>query len=307
MPVVLWSSPGAAPEVSTDNWQGFSFVWTSHLGVQIDLRDPENGRFLLASGVLGLHHPLFETFTSRSPNSSISRLKGTRSGPREIELPMHLYSSHDSDEFLRRDLTFWELFSPEQYGTLTVQPPNRVPRSIQARLTSGGDFVYDRDPAKAGWSTYPLTLIADDPFWHGAPQTRSWDNADPVEFFDPAGSPPFTIASGAELSSARLNNFGDVPVWVKWTIAGPMDSLTITVDGGDLGIPPLEETDTLVIDTDPRVGTAILNGTDDISGEIDPWDPRPIPAHSNSEISLVMTGTGAVTGDFTPRFFRAFN
>jgi hypothetical protein len=63
--------------------------------------------------------------------------------------------------------------------------------------------------------------------------------------------------------------------------------------------------DILVIDTDPTVQSAWLNGVD-VTSQLGSADFAPIPAGHELPLSLTMAGTGSVEAAITPRYYRAW-
>lgn len=120
------------------------------------------------------------------------------------------------------------------------------------------------------------------------------------------GMPVLRVASASQLSSAKLTNEGDLEAWPVWTIKGPLTSVTVGVDGSTVQwTVALTSTDTLVIDTDPIVQSAWLNGAD-VTSQLGTADFAPIPAGVELPLSLTMAGTGSVEASITPRFYKAW-
>lgn len=120
------------------------------------------------------------------------------------------------------------------------------------------------------------------------------------------GGPPFTVGSGFTLANAAATNSGDVDAYPVWTIKGPVDSVTVGVNGRTIAAPiVLTADDTLTIDADPRVLAAYKNGSD-VTTQLGEADFAPIPAGAEVPLTLSMTGTGSVSVRFRPRYFRAW-
>jgi len=120
------------------------------------------------------------------------------------------------------------------------------------------------------------------------------------------GQAVLRVNSGSQLGSAAMTNEGDLEAWPVWTIKGPLTSVTVGVDGRTVQWNvPLTATDILVIDTDPTVQSAWLNGVD-VTAQLGSADFAPIPAGHERPLSLTMAGTGSVEAAITPRFFRAW-
>jgi len=116
----------------------------------------------------------------------------------------------------------------------------------------------------------------------------------------------FNISSGSQLSTAKITNDGDLEAWPVWTVTGPLTSVTVGVDGSTVQWDvALLEGDVLVIDTDPAVQSAWLNG-DDVTDQLGTADFAPIPAGHELPLSLTMAGAGSVEAAITPRHYRAW-
>jgi len=114
------------------------------------------------------------------------------------------------------------------------------------------------------------------------------------------------VSSASKLASAAMTNQGDLEAWPVWTVKGPVTSVTVGVDGRTVQWNvALTADDILVIDTDPTVQSAWLNGVD-VTAQLGSADFAPIPAGDELPLSLTMAGTGSVEAAITPRYFRAW-
>jgi hypothetical protein len=169
-----------------------------------------------------------------------------------------------------------------------------------------GNHSFQWDPMHRGWASYGVTLVADDPFWTGESVRRVWSDGEDVDSFNPGPGAVIKVASASQLSSAVMTNQGDLEAWPVWTVKGPVTSVTVGVDGRTVQWNvALTASDTLVIDTDPTVQCAWLNGVD-VTAQLGSADFAPIPAGHELPLSLTMAGTGSVEATITPRFFRAW-
>jgi hypothetical protein len=211
-----------------------------------------------------------------------------------------------SDEWLERDRAFWASLQPGVHGTWTVATPNSGSRSLACRFVDDGQHAFEVDPVLQGWASYGVSLVADDPFWRGSPVRRTWAQSAETDFYGGGTAPVFNISSGSQLGSATMSNPGSVEAWPVWTIRGPLTSVTVGVDGRTVAWNvALVEGDILVIDTDPTVQSAWLNGVD-VTDQLGSADFAPIPAGLERPLSLSMAGTGSVEAAITPRFYRAW-
>lgn len=307
MTTVVYAMPYAPPPPPAPKWQGYRMTWTGADGSTWNL-DGSDGVLLTKEGLVGLHMPAYDRFTSTSPSRPGSRHRGSRAKERPVEWNLLVWSDESSEAWREIDRAFWRSFDPDAPGTWTVTDPRGRSLSLRCRFVGPEGAGYDSDPGKRGWALYQVQLVATDPFWVGAPIEESWRQAAPVPFFDLAGSPPFNIMSGASTAGATMTNPGDVEAYPVWTVADTMLSLSITVDGGEIVLPTVAQGQTLTVDTDPAVALAILTDVDgaryDVSGLVDPWDPRPIPPGADVPLLLVADGFGTITARIVPRYRR---
>ncbi|WP_066583950.1 hypothetical protein [Corynebacterium provencense] len=118
--------------------------------------------------------------------------------------------------------------SPFELGTLTVTRPDGETRSRRLRLAESPDTSYTFDP---GLGEEPVVeawvLTGDGPWWEGPEQVYRYD-ADDVSgtstpFYGPTGAGwPLYISAGVSAGDAWVANRGQGPMWLRWTIAGPV-------------------------------------------------------------------------------------
>jgi hypothetical protein len=222
---------------------------------------------------------------------------------------VYLYNDTSTIEYMQLDRAFWDSLHSELEGTMTVRVPGFSKRSLRLRLVDDGNWTPERDPAFVGWTTYGITLQADQPLWEGEPVTGGpWGAAAPVPFHggtDP-GDPIINISTGRTLSTATIANPGKVLAWPVWTVHGPCTSASITVDGHEIEIPiELEEGESVTIDTRPTEQTALRENGDDVFGDLGETDFAPIPAGGASSLVLDIDSTGSISVTLTPLYFRA--
>jgi hypothetical protein len=273
-------------------------TWTGWDGSEWDLTNPDGGVFLTGSGVEGLGMPTHQAWVGESPAVHGQTYRGHRVEPRPVFWPVYLYSDEGSAEWLALYRAFWKSLQPGKHGTWSVATPTGGRRSLSCRFVDDGRHAYDHDPIVRGW--------ADSPFWTGEPVRRTWSQGDAPEFFGGASKAPvFHITSGSQLSTAKITNEGDLEAWPVWTIKGPLTAVTVGVDGATVQWnTTLTADDILVIDTDPTVQCAWLNGVD-VTDQLVTADFAPIPAGLELPLSLTLAGTGSVEAAITPRFYTA--
>lgn len=301
---VVYGAPIPPPPMAVQAWKGVKLSWVGWDGEEWPLSDPSSGVFLMR-GVRGLGMPQFDRYSSSSPAVAGTRHRGTYTKEREAFWPAYVYSDAGSMDFLTRDSGFWHGLSPDKTGVWTAETPDGKKRSLTLRLSSV-DEDPGNDPIFRGWARYGITLIADDPFWCGETVKRSWQEQARRDFLPAAAGAGYYVSSGSTLGSATLTNPGDVDAHVKWTVRGPFSSVSVGV-GDALVTAPITaaEGQTLVIDTDPAVQAAFLDGTD-VTDQLTSAEFGVLPPGEAVPLSLTMAGTGVITAEFTPRFLRAW-
>jgi hypothetical protein len=316
MSLLVFASPYTPPPPPVSPVAGLAMTWTGADGRAWNLNDPDGGVCLLLEAVEGMHLPEFADYVQEFDGIDGQEYSGGVARARQVEWPIFVFSDASSAEWLAIEQAWWGSFKPRgSVGVWTVTGPSGESRHLNCRLTSDGGYAHSMDPSAVGWAQYPVTLVADDPWWHGGPiQGGPWTPAAPVLFFgggDPATgvqlAPPFGITPSNTFANATMFNPGDEPTYLEWTLNGPITAATITVDGGSIGIPAITAGQTLVVNTSPDNPTAFLNGTE-VSGLINPWDPRPLPPQTDVAVDLAVTfGTGAsITATAPTNYWRAF-
>lgn len=305
-PVVVYGVPYIPPPPPVKPFRRGTNKWHGWDGSVWDLGDFAGGVVFADGGASGFHMPPFERQTSISPAIAGSRYKGTRTAERPVDWNVLVWSDANSQEWLERDAGFAKTLWPDKTGVWEHTDPEGRSRFLRLRCDGGDLTSIERgDPHLQGWSLYQLQFVAEEPHWYGEEIVRSWSSPAPVDFFGTTGGPPFNISASSTIATATIDNPGDVAAWPTWTLKGPLTSISIEVNGGGLGLPNLAAGQTLVINTDPRVATAELDGVD-VAGLVDPWDPREVPPGEAVPAAISVTGSGEVHLSLTPRYYRAW-
>lgn len=319
MSAVVWTAPYVPPAPPVvgrveSPFRKLTMSWQGGDGRLWPLNDYRTGVFL-QPGVEGMHLPEFEDYVQGFAGLDGQEYDGGVAKPRNVGWTLFVYSDESSQGWLEMEAAWWQSFKPRgSYGTWTVQAPDGTSRSLSCRLTSDGGFAHEKDPAMRGWAAYPVTMMADDPWWYGEPLRKTWAAALPRMMFgggelgvDPMQFPPLYFSLANTFTSAKFTNPGDEPTWPTWRIVGPVSSLSITVDGGTITVPPVAAGHTLVVNTDPSDPSA-YDGATEVSGLVDPWDPRPFPPGRTIPVTLdIAYDVGAsITVEARTKYWRAF-
>lgn len=302
------ASAPRAPLPTVSAWGRLKVTWTGWDGTVWDLSHPfgESGVFLTKGGTRGLHMPPVQRYSDSSPGAQGSHWRGFRAEERDVFWPLYLYSEVGSEHWVAVDRAFWATMRPDKTGVWSVTTPGGGTRTLRCRWV-GGDDSSTHDPTHYGWAVYGVNLVAEQPYWEGKPDRRTWKTANGVDFFNAAAAPPFRISPGSTLASARMRNPGDVEAYPVWTVTGPTTSVEVGVGGRIIEVPiELGEGETLTIDTRPTEQYAWDQSGADRTSDLGAVDFAPIEPGASVELSLDMVGTGSVSAEITPLYYRAW-
>lgn len=270
---------------------------------------------LLNDGLEGLGNPPHASFTRETALLDGQSNSGWKARPREVFWPILIDAQPETwDDVQSR---FWATMRPNLYGTWRVTNGESV-RYLTCRYLSDGGASYRVDPSRSGAEVHGLTLIADDPWWHGDDVSATFQTAeDEVDFFNGGTAPDFYIMSGNTVDSVTLDNPGDVGAWATYRIDGPATRFEISQGGGlSMPVPVLAaeidvlDGEWLVIDTNPSAQTMLhytgINDYIDVTTELTNYSPAPIETGTDTTFDVVLFGEGSLTVTITPNYYRAF-
>lgn len=258
------------------------------------------------AGIQGLAMPEVDDQVRETALMDGQRLTGWKLKPRSVWLPLKFHDVANTDvEGVQR--AFWASLAIGQVGTLTITDGSGATRSIDLRFQDDGGVSYGLDPYI--WhAPFGITFVADSPWWYGPAQTSYYslgDTATQTFFGNGAGAPTFYILPNQGASATTLNNPGDQPAWIEWTIQGPLTAFRLGVDGHFVGGPIAVPTGSLLtIETDPLRQLAFLDGTK-VTRQLTEVDFAPIPVGTTVPVSIDVTGLGKLTATIYPRYARA--
>jgi hypothetical protein len=198
--------------------------------------------------------------------------------------------------------------APDKPGVWTVTHPDGQTRTLTCTAAHDGGHAYSWDPSRIGWAAYGQGLLAEQPYWAGAPIERSWKASEPVDFFGPTGfGPPFYISSGSTFASAEVDNPGNVEAYPAWTLTGPSTTASVGVDGHVVEYAaPIPDGETRIIDTRPDRLTVVDQDGNDRIDDLGGAEFVPVPAGASVALDIAVAGAGMVTMALTPLFHRAW-
>lgn len=297
---------------------GLTVTWTDPRGKVWDLTRGTEG-VLLDLGQKGWGWSELEhVFTRGDSQWAASRVKR---GIHELKVTVGWSPDtgyFEGDAYYRLADEWWSLAnSPFEKGTLTVTRPDGVQRSRRLRLWESPATEYTYDPG-IGQEPEPelWALTGDGGFWQGAEQSfvyrlQNMSGGNGTPFYGNSGSGwPLYISSGATAAGAVIDNLGQGPMWLTWTLIGPMSNPRFGADGGVLaynGFIPAGEVIEVV--TDPAGRTVVEQGSgENRYGFVDGvFSPAPVGKRIPLVISAEgMTSASSITVTAREQFARAF-
>lgn len=309
---VVFADTSTPSDGTFSPWMGLGHTLIGSNGDEVDLSDVDAGIFLYEADLVGVGMPAYEVYRSGGPALAGSRYRGARALARPVEMAILVHSDDDTAGFLETDRRVWDLIGdPSTPLVWRVQTPDGDCRELTMRYENVDD-AFTRDPLYDGWVLYQLQFVADDPYWYGPEIPLTFISSPPQDFFVSTGPTTnlFYISQALTTADVQVANPGDVDAHVVWTAIGPLSNLDFVLSADDMtdgtiGLPDVIDGTELVLDTDPRVATAWLDGVD-VTEQIDPYDPRPVPAHGTQTLSVALTGTGTLVATIRPRYRRAW-
>lgn len=308
--LVLASSTPPDPTVATDVYP-MQHWWTpGNADETWDLTSGQSG-IALQGGVRGLTMPKFTRYTQNSPAVAGTRWRGFNTDEREVFWPLAVFSSLGAQAWLDHDRHFWAGLRPDVVGTWAVTQPSGEVRSLPIRFTEDTEDALDIAPEIFGWQVYGLAFVAESPFWTGDTVTRNYGlGDDTLSFFGTSGGPPFYLAPAQTTATATVDNPGDVPAWPVWRLTGPFDFASVGAGGLNIEIPfGVGAGATLTLDTDPTSRVLIYSADDtvlDMTDRLGAVAFGQVPPGGQVDLNISITGTGSVSIDLTPNYFRAW-
>lgn len=319
MQLILAGPPVALPSEVTSRWEAITVEWVGADGSRWNLADGTEGVALQAYGTEGMHDPILTKFSSKSRAIAGKRPRGWRAEERPVFWPVLVYTDN-SDQWVDTYDRFFASIHPDVPGTWRVGFKGQV-RELEATGVYDRGHTFDTHPTVLGWGKFGITLEAVDPWWRGEKVVAGpWKTPDPVDFFGGGTAPAFNISESAAFGSATINNPGDIDEYLTWVISDALTEITVGVGGKVITVPfDVDAGEMLRIDTDPRNPTALL-------GPIPPLDAdgQPMPFEGvdvtedlglqpfavigrgmSQELHVEATGSGQISAELTPHYFRA--
>lgn len=286
-------------------WEGADGrVWDLTRGPNVNLTQ---------AGVAGLGMLAAETFVRTSATLDGQVVTGWKAKPRDIFLPIDVFSVRSELEWFSLQTALNRSFRPDRPGTLHVTDPLGNVRHIAARRVADGDQALEVDPTVDMALETGFTLVADDPWYLGPLVEHEFTDAAGARrgFYPGPGETGFYLAPATFTGAATVRNPGDVDAWPIWVLQGPVSEFRIEVGGrviaGRFDIPSGA---TLRIDTRPQRKSAMLTSAaglvTNVSPQLGQVQFARIPDGEAVPVSVVIAGTGRALVQLHPRYFMAW-
>lgn len=326
---VVYAVPYAPPLPVASPWPGMRFQWTGWDGSEWNIGDRASGVYL--RGARGLLSAPVRRYTSESAALPGSTFEGSQTLEREVFWELSVFSDAGSQAWIDYDRAFWRTMDEQRPGTWTVTQPNGEARALTCRFVGDDDPMLDTDPSRLGWGRYGVTLVAENPYWAGTLVSKSFRSSDPLDFLPSTGGPPFRVSEGSLTTGATIANPGDVPAQVEWWLT---NTTTATVGvGGRTAVVPFAVASGRLLVIDTRSKSAVeIDAPPLVGGNEQPLDVQQewvaahlptgtkrttelgsatrwgaIPAAAQADLSIALTGTGAMArASLVPQFKRAW-
>lgn len=299
-------------------WEGITSFWEAPNGDIWNLLDGSSG-IALCPGTRGWDNPEYDEFTEAMPGLDGVTFQGVRAKPREVLWALAMYHPGSPTEILELDSMFWDTMDPEAFGWWHVVGPQGARRRLQIRFRQDTGEGWEFLPGTTEWLKYGIYLEATlQPYWQGDPISVVFDRETDSDFFGADDAPDFNIASSNSEARATITNPGKKEAWPVWRFDGYTEAgAEVGAVGRTTRIPiAVPEGRTLIIDTNPRVNTALLGTWNNTTGQLQNatnvmrqfgvTDFAPIPHGRDVPLTIRSSGSGSTRASITPLYRRAW-
>lgn len=208
--------------------------------------DQEN--YVLRSGIMGFGVPATSVRIDNTPGDG-AVWRQTKRVARSVDLPVTILGTDRADveaKLRRLNKILQDRLGPAKlkavYETSTLY--------LHVHYLAGAETTFDNSEAGLTWATWVLQLVAPTPYW----QTDSLQSFSVTSGEAGRGLLPqltkLKLTSSNALGTVYVNNLGDVATYPTWTITGPLDELSISIDGQSFSFAdPINSGEVITIDT----------------------------------------------------------
>lgn len=223
------------------------------------------------------------------------------------------YTETDPIARVTTSRAWWRSWDPDESGVLKVTQPDGSYRFIEACFDDDNSWAPLGDPTARPTEKEGVSWIADEPWWRGPTIRRQFGQAAEVNFFGPTGyGPPFFISSSNVLSTATLENPGDLESPPLYTLDGPITAFDVAIDGHHIaGSLPLEAGQHIVLNAALDALSADLIDVDGTvtpipDSQLDRVDYARVPRGASVPLEASISGSGGLTVELVPLYRRAW-
>lgn len=285
-------------------FDGQFMSWTGYNGEVFALTG-DGSNPAMQKGVQGLHMPQMIVPSSSSPLAHGEELISYHIPTRQVFWPM-IFHAHSAADWRTRHASFFDSFDPQLVGGWTVGKGDDA-RILSLVGSFNGNHSFQVDPFATGYAVIGLELSAPQPLWRGRSVRRTFLGAEArADFIPNEPGDVYYLSSHSPFALANIDNPGNEPAYLTWTVNGPLSSIKLGVDGAIIEVAlPVPEGSSLTIDTDPAAQFATLDGQD-VTAELGFQLFGPVPAGGTSPLVIQAEGTGSVVAELTPLYWRAY-
>jgi hypothetical protein len=269
-------------------------------GDTVTLQD--SGNFVLLSGARGFGMP--NASVRIDPSTSDGGVwRATRREVRELDLPIAILGSTRGvvETRLRR---LARLLQDNKGPTRIVASyQNGTQLFLDAHFIGGAETQFGND-AGLTWCKWVVTLQSPEPFWRTLNETRITVGSGGTGRSLLPQLTKLKVTSGQTLGIVTVNNGGDVPVFPRWEIRGPLTSFTVTDGTQSFSFPDgITGEETYTVDT--ATATAVNQAGENVYAQLGPapkFFPFPTGETTISVLGDNATADTRVRAFFAPRF-----
>lgn len=255
-------------------------------------------------GVKGLHMPEMVVQKSSTPLVAGVDLLGYELPERSVYWPL-LFRSASVLDWEQDHAGLFDSFHPIEPGVWQVGAGDDA-RTVELTGDFKGDYTFTRDPFMTGLAVIGVELIAPRPLWRGKPIKKTFGGEEGVDFIPPTPGENYFPSPTATFQQAQIDNPGNEPAYLTYTAVGPLPDLTMGVGEAVIDVPfAVNAGSTLVVNTDPAGQFATLDGVD-CTRELGFQVFAPVPPRGTTSLAIAASGSGTVTAELTPLYWRAF-
>ncbi|MDT3343880.1 hypothetical protein [Microbacterium aquilitoris] len=285
-------------------FDGQFMSWTGFNG-EVFALTADDSNPAMQRGVQGLHMPQMVVRSSSSPLTHGEELISYHIPTRPVFWPL-IFQARAAADWRTRHASFFDSIDPHFEGEWTVGKGENA-RRLSLVGSFDGNHPFQVDPFVTGYAIIGLELSAPQPLWRGPRLRRTFLGAEArADFIPDKPGDIYYLSSSSPFTLASIDNPGNEPAYLTWTVNGPLTSIRLGVGGAIIEVAfPVPSGSSLTIDTDPAAQFALLDGRD-VTADLGFQLFGPVPVGGTSPLLIQAEGTGSVVTELTPLYWRAY-